>query len=583
MKRVVLTLILIISVLLAFAGPVQELLKLAESAFDNKNYQQAKKFYNDIINLEVATPDQIDASRHNMAICQNRISEEAYNKGFQNAMLKFNSRNYVGCRSICYSLLKYPKYRTKTTRLISQCNDSIRLNQAQQQFQDSVALRNALLAEYEDSITTAYSLYRNKSFADAISKIQSTKNSRFVSVAKQRPLWVDTCLAIYADQIQGKAVSETLALTISNAYQIGNFKSGRARIITRYGYGKDSDTTRFISPLGKVVLNQKGYQVADFNNGYLVDSSDFGHGGFWDANGNFISTNNIGANNYARTHKLIYIYQVKEFSNKMAPFKDKNGKWGYLNENLDIVIGPKYDFVTSFHEGRSFVREGKYWKIIDKSGNVIMSKLWPAFRGSAYETDNGYVDKINNSYFQDGRCFVQTNKYKTLLVDLNGSTIIDFEKYLQQHNAHSIMHNGKPLYSWEHYYNNRYIYCDNNDLYGYINEKGDISIVPTYDLTYGFSEELAPVKLQDKWGFIDTMGQIVIPLAFEDVNRAGFHEGLCAVKINGKWGYINSKGKIVIEPKFDSARSFSEGFAVVQYDGLLGFVDKYGITTFDYQ
>ncbi|EOA6136260.1 WG repeat-containing protein, partial [Campylobacter coli] len=30
-----------------------------------------------------------------------------------------------------------------------------------------------------------------------------------------------------------------------------------------------------------------------------------------------------------------------------------------------------------------------------------------------------------------------------------------------------------------------------------------------------------------------------------------FSEGLAGVELNGKWGFIDKSGKIVIEPKFD--------------------------------
>ena len=51
-----------------------------------------------------------------------------------------------------------------------------------------------------------------------------------------------------------------------------------------------------------------------------------------------------------------------------------------------------------------------------------------------------------------------------------------------------------------------------------------------------FQEELAPVQLGDKWGFINHRGKVVIPFQFD---KAGsFQEGFARVKLNGKWGVI---------------------------------------------
>lgn len=56
-----------------------------------------------------------------------------------------------------------------------------------------------------------------------------------------------------------------------------------------------------------------------------------------------------------------------------------------------------------------------------------------------------------------------------------------------------------------------------------------------------------------------------------------FSEGLAAVYKDKKYGYINKKGKYVIEPQYVDAGDFSEGIAVVQTeDGEWNFIDQTG-------
>ena len=52
-----------------------------------------------------------------------------------------------------------------------------------------------------------------------------------------------------------------------------------------------------------------------------------------------------------------------------------------------------------------------------------------------------------------------------------------------------------------------------------------------------------------------------------------FSEGLAAVKKNGKWGYIDETGKVVIPFQYDQAYTFNEGKAVV---GTLSNVEDMG-------
>jgi hypothetical protein len=47
----------------------------------------------------------------------------------------------------------------------------------------------------------------------------------------------------------------------------------------------------------------------------------------------------------------------------------------------------------------------------------------------------------------------------------------------------------------------------------------------------------------------------------------GFSEGLAAVSINDKWGYINKNGEFLIEPRFNEALPFTDGLAFVKVGG----------------
>jgi hypothetical protein len=56
----------------------------------------------------------------------------------------------------------------------------------------------------------------------------------------------------------------------------------------------------------------------------------------------------------------------------------------------------------------------------------------------------------------------------------------------------------------------------------------------------------------------------------------GFSEGLAAVRVGKKDGYIDKTGRMVIKPKFDVASDFSGGLARVLVDGKHWYIDKSG-------
>lgn len=95
-----------------------------------------------------------------------------------------------------------------------------------------------------------------------------------------------------------------------------------------------------------------------------------------------------------------------------------------------------------------------------------------------------------------------------------------------------------------------------------------------------FNEGLAIVKKDEKYGFIDKSGKVVIPIQFS--TAWDFSEGLACVQKVGerKMGYINKQGELVIPAIFDrsgfSRYNFHDGVARLLKDGMLTGVNKEG-------
>lgn len=55
---------------------------------------------------------------------------------------------------------------------------------------------------------------------------------------------------------------------------------------------------------------------------------------------------------------------------------------------------------------------------------------------------------------------------------------------------------------------------------------------------------LAPVKINERWGYINLEGQIAIEPIYEDA-WAFEPDGKAAVKIKNKWKYLNTNGEVI--------------------------------------
>ncbi len=87
--------------------------------------------------------------------------------------------------------------------------------------------------------------------------------------------------------------------------------------------------------------------------------------------------------------------------------------------------------------------------------------------------------------------------------------------------------------------------------------------------------QLTPVKMENKWGYENADGEMVIPATYE--MTWGFSEGLAAIKLNGRFGFIDETGKVVIPAKYDwTEESFNQGLVGVFLNNSFGFIDKTG-------
>jgi hypothetical protein len=123
-----------------------------------------------------------------------------------------------------------------------------------------------------------------------------------------------------------------------------------------------------------------------------------------------------------------------------------------------------------------------------------------------------------------------------------------------------------------------------DDKWGYINRDGDVIIPLNFDYASIFCEDRARIKKDNKWGYINKNGIMIIEPIFDEVHsfkcigENGTNQSFAArVKQNGKYGFINEDGKYIIEPIFEDAFEFWDiGFAGVKKRGKWGIIDRLG-------
>jgi hypothetical protein len=95
------------------------------------------------------------------------------------------------------------------------------------------------------------------------------------------------------------------------------------------------------------------------------------------------------------------------------------------------------------------------------------------------------------------------------------------------------------------------------DLCGFVDRKSGVEVIPRrFEVVQPFSEGLAGVRINGRYGFIDETGAVAIAPRFDEVGR--FYQGLAEVLVEGKAGVIDRRGDIVVPPRFERAIPFTK-------------------------
>ena len=126
----------------------------------------------------------------------------------------------------------------------------------------------------------------------------------------------------------------------------------------------------------------------------------------------------------------------------------------------------------------------------------------------------------------------------------------------------------------------RFYPIQENELWGFIDDKGVVRIEPAYDWVEPFSENLASVGKNEKVAFINKAGKLITEFDFEDAYA--FKSGYSVVVKNDLYGVINRLGKWIVNPTYQDVGEFSEGFFYAENEDGYGYLDENGNQVIDF-
>ena len=112
--------------------------------------------------------------------------------------------------------------------------------------------------------------------------------------------------------------------------------------------------------------------------------------------------------------------------------------------------------------------------------------------------------------------------------------------------------------------------------WGFINKKGAMIIQPIYEKVTAMVNGHSFAQKGDRnWVVIDNKGQeIGSPLQYQMITQ--LCDGLAGVMVNNKWGFCDVNGALVIQPAYTLVSSFGNGLAMVAQKGQRFYINTKG-------
>lgn len=109
-----------------------------------------------------------------------------------------------------------------------------------------------------------------------------------------------------------------------------------------------------------------------------------------------------------------------------------------------------------------------------------------------------------------------------------------------------------------------------NDSVFFINKENSIAFESFYEEAYSFNNGLAPVKIKNRWHLINRQGQIVN--SYDEINELS--DDVYVIRLKEKYGALDAYGNVIFEAQFDKLGDFKNGMAYYSTEGKFGFVTK---------
>lgn len=259
--------------------------------------------------------------------------------------------------------------------------------------------------------------------------------------------------------------SDRFEYYFSEKNKIYNVVSGGS---TGYYSVHDGSHWRVITPDNEAMYEDVGSYIGGIssNNDYII---------VYDKDARLIDKNDVVQAILAQ-----HTNNMRAYGDGMIPMQQENGLWNYYNiQAKEYTIAGFLD-ASSFQNGKAVVKNDSGWHAIGTDGKELSNTVFSdvkLYDNGEFIKDGIFVAAVDGVYnLYNEKCEAVTSI-----------------------NAHDMDRN----------FGSSIAYCDNENKWGYIDNKGNIVIAPQYAEAKSFSNGVAGVSNGSKWAFVNTDNRVV--------------------------------------------------------------------------
>lgn len=285
---------------------------------------------------------------------------------------------------------------------------------------------------------------------------------------------------------------------------------------------------------------------------------------------------------------FLHIY-FSDFEEKapLARCVFSDGTFGLI-DTIGRIVMKEVSFIGEFKDGKAAIGFGGKLSGTLKSVlrieplSSFLKKLTTSHYINSYTEDDQYFD--GNAWLTCENCiWGYIDKLGKIVVTPVYDFVKEYEKGVglvyKNEKWGAVNKEGNPFLDCEY---TNIQYTGNKEMlivhhksikYGLIDTLGRIVVPAKYDELENVNHIYIPINIDNKWGFADKNGNLIISPQYEVVNS--FSQNFASVKYNGKWGLIDTKGSIIVPFKYNKMGNFEEGLIWVKSGSEYCYINEY--------